>query len=127
LKARQGIVLFAHGSRDPDWARPFEQLAAKLSKQVDAPVRLAYLEAMQPSLPEAIDALAAEKLVSIRVVPVFFGHGGHIKEDLPRLVQSARAKHPALKIELDPPIGEQEPVLDAIAEAILKRGARASP
>ena len=115
--AAQGIVLFAHGSRDGEWARPFEQLAATLSRKLRGPVRVAYLELMQPSLEQAIGALARE-VGQIRVVPVFFGSGGHVKEDLPRLVARARERHPGVEIELAAPIGEQEGVLAAIAGAI---------
>ena len=81
-------------------------------------MRLAYLELMRPALPEALDALAQEGAIAIRVVPVFFGAGGHVKEDLPRLVQETLARHPQLRVRIDAPIGEQEGVLAAIAGAI---------
>jgi sirohydrochlorin cobaltochelatase len=113
----EGIVLFAHGSRDAQWARPFEQLAATLSHKVKGPVRVAYLEAMRPSLEEAIAALASD-VDRIRVVPVFLGHGGHVKEDLPQLLEAARKRHPEVHFSLDAPIGEQPAVIEAIAVAI---------
>jgi sirohydrochlorin cobaltochelatase len=116
LKA--GIVLFAHGSRDREWARPFEQLAATLANKTKAEVRLAYLELMQPSLDEAIAALASQGAEAIRVVPVFLGQGGHVKSDLPKLLAAARKRHPAVELSLDAPIGEQAPVIEAIAAAI---------
>jgi sirohydrochlorin cobaltochelatase len=118
----KGLILFAHGSRDRDWARPFEQLAATLSRQTDARVRLAYLELMQPSLAEAIAALAAEGAKSIRIVPVFLGQGGHTRHDLPKLAARERERHPAVEISVDPPIGEQATVIEAIAAAIAKKG-----
>ena len=114
---KQAVVLFAHGSRDPGWARPFEELASNLRKLVDGPVVLAYLDLMKPSLPEAIDALAG-KVASIRVVPVFLGPGGHVRQDLPRLVQQAQRKNPALEIRVDAAIGDQAAIVDAIAKAI---------
>jgi sirohydrochlorin cobaltochelatase len=73
---------------------------------------------MRPALPEALDALAQEGMTAIRIVPVFFGAGGHVKEDLPRLVQEALARHPQLQVAIDAPIGEQDAVLRAIAAAI---------
>ena len=120
---RKGIVLFAHGSRDPEWARPFERIAAALSKREEFLVRIAYLELMQPSLDAAIAELVASGVASIRIVPLFFGAGGHVREDLPRLVAAA---NPPVQVTIDPPIGEQAGVVDAIAGAIA-RGARASP
>jgi sirohydrochlorin cobaltochelatase len=118
---KTGIVLFAHGSRDRDWTRPFEQLAAKLSRQTDAAVRLAYLELMQPSLGDVISALVGDGAKSIRVVPVFLGQGGHTKQDLPKLAATARERHPGIEITLEPPIGEQPSVIEAIAAAIAKK------
>ena len=111
-----GIVLFAHGSRDPEWARPFESIASLLSK--DFLVRIAYLELMRPTLDEAVAALAAAGADSIRVVPLFLGQGGHVKQDLPRLVATAAAARPAVRLVLEQPIGEQPQVIEAIAAAI---------
>lgn len=118
---KAGIILFAHGSRDREWARPFQQLALALSEKVDGPVRLAFLELMQPSLEEAITLLVADGVGSIRVVPVFLGPGGHVKDDLPQLVARARKQHRDVAISLDAPIGEQEAVIEAIAQAIAER------
>ena len=117
----KGLVLFAHGSRDREWARPFEQLAATLSRRTDAAVRLAYLELMPPSLGDAIGALVADGVKSVRIVPVFLGPGGHTKQDLPRLAAAACARHPDTEIIVEPPIGEQPSVIEAIATAIARK------
>ena len=114
---KSGIVLFAHGSRDRDWARPFNQLAEILRKKCDGPVAVAYLELMSPTLEEAIASLGVS---SVRVVPVFLGHGGHVKDDLPKLVAAAQKKHAGVTIHLDPAIGEQPTVIEAIAAAIAR-------
>lgn len=119
---KEGIVLFAHGSRDPEWSRPFESLAAELSKK--HVVRLAYLELMQPPLADAIASLADAGVDSIRVVPVFLAQGGHVKQDLPRLVAAARSAHPNINITLEQAIGERPQVLAAIARAITELNRR---
>ena len=112
---KQGIVLVAHGSRDAEWSRPFERLAAALEKKLPAvAVALSYLE-HGPSLEEALAALTAKGVGAIRVVPVFLGAGGHVKEDIPRLVAAA---NPTVPVTVDSPIGEQAQVIDAIAEGI---------
>jgi len=56
-------------------------------------------------------------------VPVFLGAGSHVKEDLPKLVSRARVLHPHVTIRLEPPIGEQRAVIQAIAAAIGTEGA----
>ena len=112
---REGLILVAHGSRDPEWSRPFERLAAALQARLPAAaIALAYLE-HGPSLEEAAAALVAKGAGSIRVVPVFLGAGGHVREDIPRLVAAAKLSVP---VSVDPPIGEQGAVIDAIAAGI---------
>jgi sirohydrochlorin cobaltochelatase len=123
----KGLILFAHGSRDREWARPFEQLAATLSRRTDATVRLAYLELMEPTLGDAIATLVRDGAKSIRIVPVFLGQGGHTKRDLPKLAAAARERHPGVDISLEPPVGEQPSVIDAIAEALTRPAGRSSP
>jgi sirohydrochlorin cobaltochelatase len=112
----EGIVLFAHGSREPAWAQPFESLAALLAKQFL--VRNAYLELMRPSLDEAVAALAAEGAQRVRIVPTFLGQGGHVRDDLPKLAAAARARHPGVEIVLERTIGERPEVIEALARVI---------
>lgn len=113
---KEGIVLFAHGSRDPEWSRPFERIAASLAEKLPAVcVGLAFLE-NGPSLDETVTALIAKGAASIRVVPLFLGQGGHVKEDLPKLVSAATRA--GVNITLEKPIGEQPQVIEAIANAI---------
>jgi sirohydrochlorin cobaltochelatase len=113
---KEGIVLLGHGSKDPEWSQPLEKIAVSLGKRLPAvSVFLAYLE-HGPSLEEAVVALMAKGALSIRVIPLFLGAGGHVKQDLPRLV--AEAKRPEVSLVLDKPIGEQPEVIEAIAAAI---------
>ena len=85
---------------------------------------LAFLELMQPSLPDCAAALYADGVRSLRVVPVFLGAGGHLKEDLPKIAAGIRARHADLEITVEPPIGEQPEVISAIAEVITAAIAR---
>jgi sirohydrochlorin cobaltochelatase len=73
---------------------------------------------MRPALPDVLEALAAQGTTSVRLIPVFFGSGGHVKEDLPRLVKSFQEKHAGCRVDIEAAIGEQESVLEAIAAAI---------
>ena len=115
----RALVLFAHGARDPGWARPFEALRERMRALApDVPTELAYQEFMQPTLADAVSGLAARGISAITVVPVFLGQGGHLKRDLPLIVDGIRAAHPAVTIDVKPPIGEQDAVIAAIATCV---------
>jgi len=116
----RALVLFAHGARDARWAEPFEAVAERVRRaEPTLAVRLAFLEMMTPTLGEAVDALAADGGSEVDVVPLFLGTGGHLRKDLPPLVDAVRAAHPALVIRLHAAIGEHDAVLDAMARASL--------
>lgn len=114
----QAIILFAHGARDPAWAAPFEAVGAALrTKAPGVVVQLAYLEFMTPDLPTAGDALAAQGCTRVTLVPLFLGAGGHVRKDLPVLVDALRQRHPGVQWQLVPAIGEIDSVTRAMADA----------
>lgn len=112
-----GILLFAHGARDPAWARPFEAVATRLRAQwPGTPVALAFLEFMTPDLVVAGQALAEQGCKRVTIVPLFLGSGGHVRQDLPLRVDALRAAHPGTDWRLAPAIGEHEAVIAAMAD-----------
>ena len=116
-----GLILFAHGARDPRWATPFEAVAQRVrSARPGVLLRLAYLEFMQPSLAEAGAELAAAGCATVQVLPMFLGAGGHVRRDLPLLLDALRAAHPAVVFTLHGAIGELDAIADAMAAAALR-------
>ena len=118
---KTGLILFAHGARDPRWADPFVRLRDKVETALPGtPVALAYLELMQPDLAAAAAELIAAGSTALRVVPVFLGQGGHVREDLPVLVREVQAAHPGVEVVLQTAVGEDDAVLDSIAEVAVR-------
>ena len=112
----RGLILFAHGARDPRWAEPFEAVAAAVrARQPGLPLRLAYLELMTPDLGGAADALVREGCDAIDVVPLFLGTGGHLRRDLPPLVEALRERHAGARFALHGAAGEAPMVIEALA------------
>lgn len=110
------VILFGHGARDPAWAEPMRRIRAQMLAQPAAPsVELAFLELMEPDLGSAIDAQVAAGASRIAVVPIFLAQGGHLKRDLPRLLDEIRSRHPDCSIRLAPAAGEAEAVVAAMA------------
>ena len=120
MSHRTGLILFAHGARDPRWAAPFEAVAARVRAQrPGVPVRLAFLEFMTPTLPEAGAQLATLGCTELQVLPMFLGAGGHVRQDLPLLIAAVREAHPGLSVRLAPAVGELDSVTAAMADAAL--------
>ena len=115
--AKSALVLFGHGARDPEWALPFQKIRrAIVARHPALTVELAFLELMAPALPDAIAGLAAAGHRRITVAPLFIAPGGHLKNDLPKILSAVRAKHPGIEITLLPALGEIDAVLDLIAD-----------
>jgi len=120
-QSQQAIILFGHGSRDPRWAQTLHAVAKQL--QSDHPtrvVRCAYLEFMQPGLPETLRSLYAEGLKHVRVAPVFLAAGGHVLRDLPELVAPLLQECPGLQVEIVAALGADPGVIEAMARAALR-------
>jgi len=112
----RGLILFAHGARDPRWAAPFEAVAQRIREQrPQLQLRLAFLELMSPGLPEAGAALCAAGCTHIEVLPMFLGTGGHLRQDLPPMLERLREQYPSVRWRLHAAVGEQTRVREAMA------------
>jgi sirohydrochlorin cobaltochelatase len=116
-KHMKAIILFGHGARDARWREPFDRLAQLWCEQhQNTPVELAFLEMMQPSLEEAVNSLSTKGVTQITVVPVFFGQGGHLRNDFPVLLEACQKQFPNIKLSTTPAVGEDLAVLQAIVD-----------
>jgi len=117
-----GIVLFAHGSRDPLWCQPIEAIArAAATASPTCHVRCAYLELMEPTLEMVVAELIACGVTKIRIAPMFLGIGKHARDDLPKIVGALEKNHPQLIFDLMPAIGEHPLLMTTIADILTKR------
>jgi sirohydrochlorin cobaltochelatase len=113
-----GLILFAHGARDPRWALPFEAVAERVrATHPGTAVRLAFLEFMAPDIAGAAAELVAAGCDAVAVVPLFLGAGGHVRKDLPALLDTLRERHAGVAFTLHPAVGETAVVIDAMASA----------
>ena len=113
------LILFAHGSRDPEWAAPFRTIEGKVAAaDPGTPVALAFLEIMQPTLAEAVDRLVGEGCARITIAPLFMAQGAHLKRDLAKLIAETRARHPQVDVTALTAAGEADTVMDAVAQWI---------
>lgn len=112
-----GVILFAHGSRDPLWSAPIEAVAQQVRQQrPDAACCCAYLELTTPDLPTASAQLIAQGCTALTVLPMFLGTGRHARNDLPVLVQTLRQQHPQVPFHIATAVGEDPRVTALLAD-----------
>ncbi len=118
----KALILFAHGARDPEWARPVQAVAQRLQTQnPDLIIGIAFLEFMAPTLPEAVAALAdqaSDRPLQIDILPFFIAQGGHLRQEVPVMLEQIQRQHENAQLRLLPPLGELPSVQEAMAAAI---------
>jgi sirohydrochlorin cobaltochelatase len=129
----RAVLLMAHGSRDAEaraeYGRIHQSLAARLTP---VPVVFSVLEFPgDDGLPSIADGwrqcldFGATRIIAL---PFFLFPAGHVREDLPGELNSARSALGCARIDLLPPLGAADELLDAVeARAHAAAGADADP
>jgi|DEB19_MinimDraft_3_1074340.scaffolds.fasta_scaffold125463_1 sirohydrochlorin cobaltochelatase len=120
--SQRALILFAHGARDPEWARPVQAVAQQLrSASPDLAISIAFLEFMTPTLAEAVAGLSQQLTgpdLQIDILPFFIAQGGHLRQEVPAMLQALQEEYPGVAFRLLPPLGELPSVQNAMAQAI---------
>ncbi len=118
--AKTASILFAHGARDPGWAGPLWRVREQmLACSSGLRVELAFFGFIEPTLPDCVASLFNEGFERIVIVPMFIAQGGHLKKDLPLIVEELRHRYPQVVFEVAGPVGEAERVVQAMADQAL--------
>lgn len=119
--SKSAEILLAHGSKDPRWKKPFEEIISMAQKQYPEKIfRLCYLEACDPKTEDTVETLTQNHLdlAHITIRPLFLSQGKHFHRDIVGLTEMLQSKYPQVSFELDSVIGENPLVKDAIVKII---------
>ena len=112
-----GLVLLAHGSRDPHWTKSFEKLRNDLKNETkNGWVCLAFMELAAPSLEDAVAACIKDGVTMIRILPLFMAMGKHLEKDIPKQVERLAAQHEKINFKLLPSVVDFPSVYGAIKD-----------
>jgi sirohydrochlorin cobaltochelatase len=115
------VVLFAHGSKDPRWRVPFEQILHVAQAQVgEERVRLAYMEFIEPTLQDVAQACVERGILRLKIFPLFLAMGTHLATDIPRQAEEVRARFPELTVEVLQALGEDFRVTALMQQLVLE-------
>jgi len=103
------VILFCHGSSDPQWSEPFRVLTRSLQDIYDKnKVHLAFLERCEPSLVTLVEHIAKQGPAHVKILPVFLSSGKHLREDVPPMIKDFNKQYQDLSFETLPPVGQQD-------------------
>ncbi len=113
------LLLIDHGTRDAETNARLAELARRVGeRRPDWRVAHAHMEFGEPDLAHAVAALVAAGTTEIRIQPYFLSAGYHVTTSIPALVEEAKAMHPEVTFLLTAPVGEDERLIDIVADQI---------
>lgn len=114
-----GALLVAHGSRDPAWCQPFQDIAQLLrTARPGLAVELGFVEIQEPRCLEAGEVLARMGCRHVLVVPMFLGAGHHVRVDMAHLLDQLNENWRGVEWRLAPAIGEMPAFHQAVAQVL---------
>src|SRR3954452_25584995 len=120
-RAYDGIILLAHGARDARWMEPFYKMQSDLQARVGKTrVALAFMEFATPTFADAATELAKAGVTQVLVTPIFLSGGGHVAQDIPKLIEPERARYPQMTFTASGAIGEEREVKQGMEDAIVR-------
>ncbi|WP_179815931.1 sirohydrochlorin chelatase [Allostreptomyces psammosilenae] len=118
------LLAVAHGSRDPRHAATIHALLDQVRRQrPQTRVEVGFLDFDTPSLDDALDRLAARHTRRVVAVPLLLGRAYHATDDIPGVLDGARARHHRMAIRQADVLGPSPLLLDALEERLRQAGA----
>ncbi|HLJ87103.1 MAG TPA: CbiX/SirB N-terminal domain-containing protein [Candidatus Angelobacter sp.] len=115
---RPAVLLIGHGSRDPQANQEFEGLIAVYrDSHPQFEVLHGYVELAEPSLADALRT-AASRSTEVIVVPLFLFCAGHVKNDIPLALASARSEYPGVRFLAARELGVHPKLVDLSFERV---------
>jgi sirohydrochlorin cobaltochelatase len=112
----EALVLIGHGSRDPEAIVEYQRFAEILASRLRTPVQACFLEFADPPIVEGIRACIERGATHIIALPLFLGPAGHQKNDVPAIINWAKAKWPHLEFQYGTPLGAQPQIIEILAQ-----------
>jgi len=109
----EAVLLVGHGSRREASNEQVRALAADLEGRLGVPVDAGFLELAEPTIPDAIGALAPA-VSRISVVHLSLFAASHVKNDVPAALRRARSEHPDVEFRNGSHLGVHPAIVDLL-------------
>lgn len=121
-----GLLLVGHGSRDEAAVAEFGSLAGRVAQRLpEFVVDHAFLEFANPVIRDRLEALRRRGVSRIFAVPGMLFAAGHVKNDVPSVLNTYAAEHPDVEILYGRDLGIDPRLLQAAGDRIREAIAQA--
>ena len=119
MSDKLGVMICGHGSRDPAAIAEFGAVARTLRERLPAfEVEWGFLEFARPIIRDGLDRLYARGCRRIMAVPGMLFAAGHVKNDIPSVLNRYQAEHADLVVEYGRDLGIDAKMMRAAAASI---------
>ena len=119
LSSAPAVLLIGHGTRIAAGVAEFRALADQLQQALPDRVCLAgFLELVAPDLTEALESLRRQGHRRIIALPALLMAAGHVKNDIPALLNDFQAEHPEIAVTFGADLGVHPNLLQIARERI---------
>ena len=113
------VLLIGHGTRRAAGVAEFHRLAEQIREALPDRTCLAgFLELVEPDVPTALEQLRQQGFRRIIALPALLLAAGHIKNDIPAILNAFQAQHPEMRITLGADLGVHPHLLHVARERI---------
>ena len=120
MQGSTGIMVCGHGSRDRHAVEEFSAIVAALRTRFgDRPMAHGFLEFAQPVIRDGLDTLRAQGVRQVLAVPGMLFAAGHVKNDIPSVLNTYAASHGDTTIRFGRDLGINTKVVRAAGDRIL--------
>ena len=117
--AHPAVLLIGHGTRRAAGVAEFHHLADQLQQALPDHACLAgFLELVEPDVPEALETLRQRGFQRIIALPALLMAAGHVKNDIPVMLNAFQAEHPEVHITFGADLGIHPNLLQIARERI---------
>ena len=131
MEEKYGVMVCGHGSRDEEAVKEFQAVAQGLKERLPQyETDWGFLEFATPVISKGLDALRAKGIRKVLAVPGMLFAAGHVKNDIPSVLNAYQVQNPELSISYARELGIDLKIIRAagerIEEALQKAGDRIS-
>ena len=131
MEEKYGVMVCGHGSRDEEAVKEFQAVARGIRERLPQyETDWGFLEFATPVIRTGLDALSAKGIRKVLAVPGMLFAAGHVKNDIPSVLNAYQKQNPQLSISYARELGIDLKIIRAAGErveaAIQKAGDRIS-